>query len=149
MNKILTILLLAITIMFSSCGEDKKYDSLVGYDQAMKDYMSDKGWTHSGFVDGMYIVIDEEGGEVKPTATQKLKVNYKGYYTDDTVFDENNNVEFTLSQVIEGWQLGMPFFGEGGHGHLLIPPYLAYGEDGGGRTREQSVLVFDVEIVSF
>jgi len=139
--------ILLISIM--SCSDDNPYDSVKGYDQTMQDYMAAKGWTGQPTVDGLYYVIDEPGSSVKPLSTATVEVNYRGYYSDDAEFDSGNNVRFNLQGVIEGWTIGIPKFGKGGKGHLLIPPRLGYGEFPNNGTRNQSVLIFDVELLDF
>ena len=84
--------------------------------------------------------------EVITAATNAITHALK--YTDDVEFDSGNNISFNLQGVIEGWTIGIPKFGEGGSGHLLIPPHLAYGEENS-RTRDRSVLIFDIELVGF
>lgn len=148
MKAIQLLFLFLLVGLGSSCGDDDLYDSEVGYDQAMKNYMDANGWVGIPTVDGLYYVINEPGGVAKPTSTSNVTVNYKGYYTDDVEFDSGNNISFNLQGVIEGWTIGIPKFGKGGSGHLLIPPYLAYGEENS-RTRDRSVLIFDIELVSF
>ena len=148
MKALKLLYLVLIMGLISSCGDDDLYDSEVGYDQAMKNYMDANGWVGIPTVDGMYYVIDEPGSSAKPTSSSRVTVNYKGYYTDDVEFDSGENVSFNLQGVIEGWTIGIPKFGAGGSGHLLIPPRLAYGEVNN-RTRDRSVLIFDIELISF
>ncbi len=134
---------------WSSCNDEELYDSEIGYDQSMKNYMDAKGWIGLPTVDGMYYVIEEPGGTAKPTSTSDVRVNYKGYYTDDVVFDSNDDIEFNLQNVIEGWTIGIPKFGIGGKGHLLIPPNLGYKGYTGGGVRDKSILIFDIELLDF
>jgi len=51
--------------------------------------------------------------------------------------------------LIQGWKIGVPKFGVGGSGHLLIPPNLAYGEFPNNGIRNRSVLIFDIELLGF
>jgi len=132
-----------------SCGDDNPYDSVKGYDQTMRDYMDAKGWTGVPTTDGLYYVIIEPGSAEKPSPTSTVEVNYRGYYSDDEEFDSGQNVRFNLQGVIEGWTIGIPKFGLGGSGHLLIPPTKAYGEFPNNGVRNQSVLIFDVELLDF
>jgi peptidylprolyl isomerase len=48
----------------------------------------------------------------------------------DASWDRGTPVTFTLDQVIEGWQLGLVGMQPGGRRLLVIPPRLAYGDDG-------------------
>lgn len=107
---------------------------------------------------GLYYIVAEPGNGVKPHAGQKVTVNYTGQLLDGTVFDSNEKKEFghvepfsfNLGQhnVISGWDLGIPLFGVGGKGTLIIPSHLAYGEHGQGPIKANSVLIFDIELVS-
>ena len=94
-----------------------------------------------------------EGDAVKPGA--KVKVHYTGWLTDAkaTIFDSSvqrgQSIEFGLSQVIKGWQDGIPGMKPGGVRVLRIPPDLAYGARGaGGLIGPNATLVFRVELIS-
>ena len=77
-----------------------------------------------------------------------MKVAYKGYFTNCEVFDESTSgITFNLQQVIEGWTLGIPYFKEGGSGKLLLPSALAYGKKGTSGIPENSVLIFDIDLI--
>jgi FKBP-type peptidyl-prolyl cis-trans isomerase FkpA len=105
---------------------------------------------------GLYYVIDKLGkGAIKEG--QKVTVNYTGKFLDGKKFDSNTDpafkhtepLTFTLGshQVIVGWELGIPLFKKGGKGTLYIPSPLAYGKDGQGNIPENSILVFDIEVL--
>ena len=73
-------------------------------------------------------------------------MNYKGALIDGTVFDQNDNINFTLNRVIKGWGEGMKLVGEGGKIKLVIPGDLGYGEYGTRGIAPNSTLVFDVDL---
>lgn len=138
---------LVVVLLFSACGKEQ-YDAEIGYEQAMLNYMEAQGW--DGYKkEGIYVVMDNPGTGAQPTPTTEVRVNYKGYYTDDEKFDGNDNIQFKLNQVIPGWRIGMTEFARGGKGHLLIPPSLAYGEEPSNSIRPRSVLIFDIELLDF
>ena len=62
------------------------------------------------------------------------------------VFDQNDDVRFTLNRVVKGWQEGLQLIGEGGHAELAIPSDLGYGEYGSRGIEPNSVLLFDVTL---
>ena len=101
-----------------------------------------EGWqvTESGL---QYRII-EAGNENKPTEKDTVWVNYKGTLINGDVFDQNDDVRFTLNRVVKGWQEGLQLIGEGGHAELAIPAELGYGEHGTRGIEPNSVLLFDV-----
>jgi FKBP-type peptidyl-prolyl cis-trans isomerase FkpA len=100
---------------------------------------------------GLAYKISEQGSDRRPSDSDTVKVSYHGTLIDGTVFDSSvergQDVEFPLNRVIAGWTEGLQLIGVGGKIRLVIPPDLAYGNDGappaipGGAT-----LIFDVEL---
>ncbi len=124
----------------------------VSEDQQMLDYIAKKGWIASTTSQGLYYVQDTTalGSGGYPSSTSTVTVKYKGYLTDDTVFDSNTSgFKTSLSGVIQGWQIGIPKFKKGGKGHLLIPSALGYGTQGAGSIPGSVPIIFDIELVSF
>lgn len=104
--------------------------------------------------DGIYYVVEEAGSEEKPNITSRVTVHYTGKLLDGTKFDSSIDrgqpATFSLQGVVPGWSFGIPMFGKGGKGKLLIPSYLGYGERGSGeKIPPNSPLVFDIEIIDF
>ena len=91
------------------------------------------------------------GAEVTPGAN--LKVNYIGVScSSGKIFDSSyaggKPAEFPLSQVIKGWQEGIPGMKVGGQRLLGIPPDLAYGSTPGSPDiKPDETLWFVVEVV--
>ena len=121
------------------------------YSPEIEAYVSEKGWDAKPTGSGLYIVIEDEGAELKPQVSQTVTIFYKGYLLDGTVFDgtAEDPATFPLGGLIPGWQEGIPYFGKGGKGKLIIPPYLAYGDRASGPIPANSILVFDIELVDF
>ncbi len=96
---------------------------------------------------GLAYKIIEPGNDKKAVSDQDtVWVDYKGTLLDDTVFDENKDINFTLNRVIKGWAEGLKLIGEGGKVKLVIPGDLAYGEYGTRGIDPNSTLVFDVTL---
>lgn len=100
---------------------------------------------------GLYIFIEKEGGEAKPTVHDYITIFYAGRLTNDFKFDgtDEEPTTFLLGNLIEGWKEGIPYIGKGGKVKLIIPPYLGYGPNDNGEIPGNSVLVFDIELVDF
>lgn len=100
---------------------------------------------------GVYIQDLVEGSGAEVALEDRVEVRYTGWVLSGQVFDATDdgatNV-FQLSELIEGWQVGIPGMREGGTRRMVIPYPLAYGE----RRRSdvigpRSDLIFDIEVV--
>ncbi|MFT5149248.1 MAG: FKBP-type peptidyl-prolyl cis-trans isomerase FkpA [Glaciecola sp.] len=112
-------------------------------------YIADNNLSATPTGSGLYYVIDEEGSGDQPNSQSTVKVYYKGYLTNGSVFDESeiNGAELSLNAVINGWQEGIPKFKEGGEGLLLIPSELGYGSSGNSGIPSNSVLIFEIRLI--
>lgn len=104
---------------------------------------------------GLKYVVVEEGTGATPKPGDLVKVHYTGTLEDGTKFDSSYDrgepIEFVLGrgQVIPGWDEGIGLMKVGGKCKLIIPPDLAYGEQGaGGVIPPNATLNFDVELVA-
>ena len=100
-------------------------------------------------------VIDIEAGSGETPETGKLLVvHYTGWLSEDgTKFDSSLDrgtpLEFPLGagQVIPGWEEGVATMKVGGKRRLIIPPELAYGEQGRPGIPPNAELTFDIELL--
>ena len=94
-----------------------------------------------------------EGTGVSPTATDNVKVHYRGTFAVGSEFDSsyarNAPAEFPLGGVIPCWTEGVQRMKVGGKAKLTCPSKLAYGERGagGGKIAPNTPLQFDVELL--
>jgi FKBP-type peptidyl-prolyl cis-trans isomerase len=98
-----------------------------------------------------YLVIKEGSGEI-PTATDEVKVNYKGSLIDGTEFDNSYTrgqpAVFPVNRVISGWTEALQLMKVGSKYKLFIPSILGYGANGAGRDiGPNSMLIFEVELL--
>jgi FKBP-type peptidyl-prolyl cis-trans isomerase FkpA len=143
-----TLIALVFTL-FMSCSKDKEVDYTVQNEEEISAYIARNNLTAQKSDSGLYYIINNSGTGVKPTANSTVKVAYKGYFTDGSVFDESaaEGISFGLQQVIKGWTEGIPYFKEGGNGILLIPSNLGYGSNDSGPIPGGSVLIFEVKLI--
>ena len=114
------------------------------------------------YPDGLRVIDLKTGtGEVAKKG-QMAEVQYTGWLTDATSFDSSRKpgrTSFTFqigqSQVIAGWDEGVPGMKVGGKRKLVIPAALGYGAAGQtdpstGATiiPGNATLVFDIELIS-
>ena len=100
---------------------------------------------------GLQYKVIKEGTGKSPTATDKVKVNYRGTLINGTEFDSsykrNEPAEFVVNRVIKGWTEALLLMKEGSKWELYIPPNLAYGEQGRPSIPPNSALIFEVELL--
>lgn len=119
----------------------------------IEDYLTAHNDTAAQFTaSGLYYIIQKLGGDIHPTLKSVVTINYKGYLTDGTVFDATaagKTVSYTLNELIGGWQEGLQLIGSGGKMRLFIPSKLGYGSYSQRKIPANSVIIFDIELVSF
>ncbi|RUL79856.1 FKBP-type peptidyl-prolyl cis-trans isomerase [Dyella choica] len=150
------------------------YNQLVGlgermHEQAMAEFnriatenakKSTEYLTHNATLSGVvqlpsgiqYSVIKKGDGTVSPSTDNQVTVNYRGMLIDGTEFDSTwahgKPVTFTVDKVIRGWQYVIPHMHVGDRWKVVIPPALAYGEQGAlPRIGPNQALVFDIELL--
>jgi len=98
-----------------------------------------------------YKVLSDGAGE-SPKADDQVTVHYKGTLLDGTEFDSSYKrgqpATFGVGQVIKGWTEALQLMKPGAKWQLFIPPDLAYGEAGRPGIPPNSLLQFEVELLS-
>lgn len=127
-------------------AEHKKTESVAFLAKAAQESGSVK--TESGLI---YQEI-RAGTGASPQATDTVKVNYRGTFTDGKEFDSsysrNEPAEFPLNRVIPCWTEGLQKMKVGGKAKLVCPANLAYGDQGRPGMPGGSTLVFEVELLN-
>ena len=95
----------------------------------------------------------KDGNGAAPSATDTVRVHYRGSFPDGREFDSSiargQPAEFPLNRVIKCWTEGLQLMKVGGKAQLLCPPAIAYGERGtpGGPIPPNATLHFEVELL--
>ncbi len=101
---------------------------------------------------GLVFKLTKAGTGPSPSATDTVKVHYRGTLADGKEFDSSYSrgqpLEFPLNRVIKCWTEGVQKLKVGGSARLTCPPSIAYGERGaGGVIPPNATLTFDVELL--
>lgn len=102
---------------------------------------------------GLYYQDTPAGTGVAAVAGNHVTVNYTGYLTGGSSFDTSIGKApfgFTLGQgqVIAGWDEGVAGMKVGGTRKLVIPAVLGYGANTVPSIPANSILVFNVTLIS-
>jgi FKBP-type peptidyl-prolyl cis-trans isomerase len=107
---------------------------------------------------GAYVIINNPGDALKADSGKVATIMYKGYLqSNGKVFDTNMDttkghtapiqIAVGARGSIRGFSEGLPYFGKGGKGKILIPAMLGYGPEAqGADIPAYSNLVFDIEV---
>lgn len=144
------VLFLLILLLGSSCEKQDEKDR-----EIIQKYIADNNLNAIEGPEGLFYVIEQTGTGNNPNINSFVTVDYEGFLVSgekfDSSIDRGQPSSFSLSAVIRGWQLGIPFFKAGGKGKLLIPSALGYGSQGAGNGAipPNSVLIFNIDLISF
>lgn len=102
---------------------------------------------------GLQYKIIREGTGSSPADTSLVTVHYTGTFINGKVFDSSvqrgEPAKFPVNRVITGWTEAIQLMKPGANWILYIPSELAYGEKGPPAIGSNTVLIFDVELLSF
>jgi FKBP-type peptidyl-prolyl cis-trans isomerase FklB len=101
---------------------------------------------------GLQYKVIKEGDGVSPADTSVVTVHYTGTLINGEVFDSSvergEPAQFPVNGVIAGWTEALQLMKPGANYILYIPPQLGYGEYGTRGIEPNSVLIFDVQLIS-
>ncbi|WP_375579900.1 FKBP-type peptidyl-prolyl cis-trans isomerase [Marivirga tractuosa] len=176
MKKVIYLMMAGlVTVLFSSCDEDCENlrgecpeEQLAEDISVIEAYLEENNLTAERDPSyDLFYIIEEEGSGEKPSNGDRVEVNYVGKFLDGEVFDTSiesvakdagvyseartyEPFSFILGQrqVILGWDVGIKLLNEGGKATLILPSYMAYGPRGNTSIEPNTVLLFEVELVS-
>ena len=143
-----SFIVLALLLVLGGC---KKEESVMEKDdRVIRNYLKDNDIIDA-FKDpsGVYIQHIKEGTGDSPSILAEVTVKYALYTlpTDEFVPQTEDPVTFKLSNLIEGWKIGIPYMKKGGEAYLYIPSTYAYG--GTSSPLANKVLKFKISLLDF
>jgi len=90
-----------------------------------------------------------DGTGVSPADEDVVLLSYFGKLADGTVFDENGQTAFAVSDVVPGFAQGLKRMKKGGAYKVVIPPELGYGAEASGPIPANATLTFIVMLFDF
>lgn len=99
---------------------------------------------------GLQYEVLQPGHGPRPLLSDYVKVQYKGYLPDGTVFDNNylrSPAVFRVSSAIEGWQQALIRMRQGAKWRIYLPPYLAFGNRQVGKIPPNSPVIYEIKLL--
>jgi len=119
----------------------------------IEEYIEESKINFSKTESGLFYNVTKAGKGNVIKLGDTITVHYTGMLLDGTVFDSSipRNEPFKLvlmeGNVIQGWTEGLQMMKKGEAATFIIPPSLAYGEQGAGPIPPYTPLVFNIEVV--
>lgn len=120
--------------------------AIVTETDVLRGYLREKGIAAEEDSLGYFYTIEAPGTGKTPNPCSDVTVDYEGTLANGTPFDSGKDVSFNLSQLILGWQMGIPKIKEGGAITLYLPPSIAYGDRASGDIPPHSNLIFKIAL---
>jgi peptidylprolyl isomerase len=99
--------------------------------------------------DGMYVQDKLIGTGGVALTGRSVLIRYTGWLSTGKQFDSGEiTVTLGTNKTIRAWEVGLLGMRVGGKRRLVVPPALAYGDKASGAIPPNSVLVFDMEMMS-
>jgi FKBP-type peptidyl-prolyl cis-trans isomerase FklB len=101
---------------------------------------------------GLQYEVMKMGDGAKPSPTSQVTTHYHGTLINGKVFDSsverNSPATFPVNGVIKGWQEILVMMPVGSKWKVYIPSALAYGDKPVGSIPANSILIFEIELIS-
>lgn len=103
-------------------------------------------------IQGIKIYTIVQGNGPLPKPGSQVVIHYRGTLMDGSEFDNSfargTLADYSLNDLIKGWQIALTNVKVGSKVKLIIPPELGYGAQSRTNIPANSTLVFDIDLVS-
>lgn len=144
-----TFALLALVIL-SACKTYSE-DDKTAFDTKIERYISNKNWKLTRSESGLYTQQLQEGtGTEQVIGGSEVTLAYKGTLLNGTVFDQTppgKPLKSELKGLIMGFREGLLGQKKGAKIRMVVPPQLGYGDMELDKIPQNSVLVFEIEVL--
>lgn len=147
MKKNSLFLILFIFISSQSCSKIEETQAQQD-ERLIRQYLAVNNITNAQTTaNGLHYIIREQGTGLKPTLNSTIKFFYVGKLLGGQIFDSNESLTIKLSELIAGFQEGIPLINEFGKITLIVPSAMGYGSRESALIPANSILIFDVELL--
>ncbi len=156
MMKLVSALSFVVVLLITGCGKDpvvlSPADQLTKDVQTIDDYLAAQKITAVKDPSGLRYAVTAQGTGAKPNLYSNVNVNYVGKFLENSQTFTKSASPSTLqlySNLIAGWEIGLPQVNKGSKVTLYIPSGLAYGASGStdGTIPANTNIVFDIELL--
>lgn len=152
MKRILFLLLLISTGLFTSCSKDDDiFDPVEQFEKEQKNidrYIAENGLNvQKDSVHQLRYFIESQGTGIEPKGSDVITVSLTAkLLSNGNIVDEWDSTSVILNQWFPAWQVLLPYLKEGGKMTMFIPSYYAYGTQELDKIPANSTLIHDVQL---
>jgi len=141
-------ILLSISLILASCATYSD-DELKKFDTEIQSYITKNKLDLKASSSGLYFKITEEGEGDFIKYNDIVSFTYTGTLLNGEQFDKQSSpVQFKVNQLIGAWKEVMSSLKKGGKAILIAPPQLCYGNKELDDIPENSILLFEMEVIN-
>lgn len=122
------------------------------FDEQIQEYIDKENVEMEKLENGMYYTILSEGsGDRFIQLNDQVTFSYTGSFLNGEVFQvipEENPLNFRVKELIIGWQDALSLIKENGEIKIILPPYLTYGDKNTELIPPNSVVVYELKVLS-
>jgi FKBP-type peptidyl-prolyl cis-trans isomerase len=142
-----------VMVLLSAClGEpDNSFGERLKQDiNSIDAHLSSNGLLDDAIKDisGVRYTIETSGTGYPPRITDQVTFDYVGKLIDGTVFDSGTLTDFLITNLIPGFQVGLPQITVGSSATLYIPSGYGYGAQAKPNIPINSILIFSITLKS-
>ena len=122
-------------------------------DKLLKRYLQMSNITVEPTNSGLYFVENNKGNGPKAKNGNEITLHYSGYFINGKSFSSTYEIgkPFTFilgkTDLIAGFEEGISMMQKKGHYTLVIPSYIAYGQEGNETIPPNRTLIFEIDIL--
>ena len=144
-----TLTFIVILIVTASCGQTYSHEEKNKFDTKIEAFLNRKKINCDRSSSGLYYKIIAPGVGDIIQLKDEVTFKYKGSLLNGKVFDTvQEPVTFPVQSLIGAWKEVMLYLRPGGKAFLVSPPQLGYGQHDLDKIPPNSILVFEIEVVS-
>ncbi|PWK70856.1 FKBP-type peptidyl-prolyl cis-trans isomerase FkpA [Mucilaginibacter oryzae] len=150
MRKTLLLLLFASSLALVSCFKDKAADPqqiVLNEDGNIKNYLAaHPEISATKDTSGVYYQVISPGSGTHSGPNGVITIDYSMQLLSGVTFSGQTGYKGKLSDLIKGWQIGIPLIAAGGEILLIVPSRYAYGTAGTSQVPPNSTVIFDIKL---
>ncbi|OFZ06698.1 MAG: hypothetical protein A3D92_10155 [Bacteroidetes bacterium RIFCSPHIGHO2_02_FULL_44_7] len=140
---------LLLIFFVSACGSTYSEEDRKNFDKEIQTYLDEHKIECEKSPTGLYYRIDSLGSDRKIQFSDRVTMKYVGKLINGKIIDDHSNEPITMSvrELIAAWKEILLELGEGGKAFIVAPPHLAYGDYKLDSIPENSILIYNLEVV--